>query len=109
MLGPGSGIVLENIGVLVGFDDSEDLLGIFFALIEETFSVDVRDLKRTVLSFGDVVFNILVDHFFLIERLLFKHFSTGNISISDRVSISFGLYRLGFGELSIRTERADIF
>ena len=66
-MGSGSGIVLENIGVLIGFDDSEDLLGIFFALVEKTFSVDVRDLKRTVLSFGGVVFNILVDHFVLIK------------------------------------------
>jgi hypothetical protein len=108
-LGSGSGIVLENIGVLIGFDDSEDLLGIFFALVEKTFSVDVRDLKRTVLSFGGVVFNILVDHFVLIKGLFFQHFAAGNISISDGVSISFRLHGLRLGELSIRTEGTDIF
>jgi hypothetical protein len=67
MLASGLVVVLEDVAILVGFDDSEDLLAIFLSLIEKTLSVNVRDLKGAGLTFGDVVFNILIYHFLLIE------------------------------------------
>ena len=60
-------VVLEDVAVLISFNDSEDLLGIFLSFIEEALSVNVRDLKGAAFTLGYVIFNILIYHFFLIE------------------------------------------
>jgi hypothetical protein len=67
VLASGLVVVLEDVAILVGFDDSEDLLGIFLSLIQETLSVNVRDLKGASLTFGDVVLDVLIYHFLLVE------------------------------------------
>jgi hypothetical protein len=67
VLASGFVVVLENVAVLICFDDSEDLLGIFLSLIEETFPVNIRDLKGAAFTLGYVVFDVLIYHLLLVE------------------------------------------